>query len=261
VELRHRQMHKKNYDEAAPLLEQALEGFLRDEPEDDVTLAKLRDSLGMCYDGMGRFEEAIMHLSEARQLYRRSIGTESPLYGTACERLAKALVHAGCFEEGFDAAIEAFTVIAMQDAVHPTPLFEMLGLMLEDMPLMGTEDVQKLAQLTIPIAAAVRNLHFRELDKDANAGVLYERMARALVLCSVSRGSNEDQMAAAYRRDMARALLQQAAPLVAAATAEGLADLSHVSMLIRAELQSLQAQDAAGRKAISDNEFFRELGL
>ena len=31
--------------------------------------------------------------------------------------------------------IEAFTVIALQDAVHPTPLFELLGLALEEMPI------------------------------------------------------------------------------------------------------------------------------
>ncbi|OLQ06598.1 hypothetical protein AK812_SmicGene10069 [Symbiodinium microadriaticum] len=125
-------MHKQEYDEAAPLLEQALEAFIRDDPEDDVTIAKLRDSVGMCFDGMGRHEDAIEHLAEARALYERSIGTESPLYGTACERLARALVHAGRHREGFDAALDAFMVIALQDAVHPTPLFELLGLMLPD---------------------------------------------------------------------------------------------------------------------------------
>ena len=47
-------MHKRNFQDAAPLLERALEAFLASEPEDLVTIAKLRDSVGMCYDGMGR---------------------------------------------------------------------------------------------------------------------------------------------------------------------------------------------------------------
>ena len=38
-------------------------------------------------------------------------------------------------EEGLDNLIEAFTVIALQDAVHPTPLFELLGIALEEIPI------------------------------------------------------------------------------------------------------------------------------
>lgn len=243
-------MHKQEYDEAAPLLEQALEAFIRDDPEDDVTIAKLRDSVGMCFDGMGRHEDAIEHLAEARALYERSIGTESPLYGTACERLARALVHAGRHREGFDAALDAFMVIALQDAVHPTPLFELLGLMLEETPKLSGEELWELARLQVPIAAAVRNLHFREMDRDGNAGVLFERMARALVLSSPARGDLVERQAAARRRAMARALLIQAGPLVAQATAEGLADLSHISMLIEMQLKTLDSQDAEERRSL-----------
>ncbi|CAJ1335988.1 unnamed protein product [Effrenium voratum] len=242
------EMHKKNFLEAAPLLEQALAAWQQDEPEDDVTIAKLRDSVGMCYDGMGRHEDAIFHLAEARALYERSIGTESPLYGTACERLARALVHAGRHQEGFEAALEAFMVIALQDAVHPTPLFELLGLMLEEMPL-ESGNLPRLAQLQVPIAAAVRNLHFREMDRDGNAGVLYERMARALVLSSPATGDAKERQAAQVRRSMARALLTQAAPLVAEATQQGLADLSHISLLIDMQLRTLDSQDAQQRSA------------
>ena len=45
----------------------------------------------------------------------------------------------------------------------------------------------------------------------------------------------------------ARTLLNHAAPLVEAATREGLADLKHISMLIDTELQALDNQDAAAR--------------
>ena len=65
------------------MLEQALEKWLKEDPEDDVTLAKLYDSVGSCYDEMGRYEDAVDVLQKAKTLYDRSIGTESPLYGSA----------------------------------------------------------------------------------------------------------------------------------------------------------------------------------
>ncbi|CAE7558016.1 KLCR1 [Symbiodinium pilosum] len=242
--------NKKNYDEAAPMLEQALEKWLQEDPDDDVTLAKLYDSVGSCYDEMGRFEEAVDVLQKAKSLYDRSIGTESPLYGSACERLTRALVHAHRYQEGLDNLIEAFTVIALQDAVHPTPLFELLGIALEEIPITKEIDTAELARLEMPIQAAVRNMHYRGLDQDGNCGVLFERMARALVLCSQATGDAAAQVAASQRRDTARALLRHAAPLVEAATRDGLADLTHVSMLIETELQALDNQDAAARLGI-----------
>eukprot|EP00913_Durusdinium_trenchii_P014638 g13735.t1 len=200
---------------------------------------------------MGRHEEAVEVLQKAKDgsadLYDRSIGTESPLYGSACERLSRALVHAQRHQEGLDNLIEAFTVIALQDAVHPTPLFELLGIALEEIPITKEVDVRELARLEMPIQAAVRNMRYRGLDQDGNCGVLFERMARALVLCSSAGGTAEEQRSAGQRRATARTLLLHARPLVEQATKEGLADLTHISMLIDTELQALENQDAAAR--------------
>jgi len=159
-------------------------------------------------------------------------------------------VHAGRYQEGLDNLIEAFTVIALQDAVHPTPLFELLGIALEEIPITKEVDTAELSRLELPIQAAVRNMHYRGLDQDGNCGVLFERMARALVLCSQAGGDAAEQAAAAQRRVTARALLKHAAPLVEAATRDGLADLTHVSMLIDTELQALDNQDAAARPGL-----------
>jgi len=243
--------NKKNYAEAAPLLEKALSQWMRDDPNDEVTLAKLYDSLGSCYDEMGRHADASAQFQEARRLYSHSIGTESPLYGSACERLARALVHEGKHQEAMDALVEGFTVIATKDAVHATPLFELLGVALDEMPLLRGVDPAELARLEVPIEAAVRNMHYRGLANDANAGVLFERMARALLLCSMANGDPARQADAARRREMARSLLSHAAPLVEAAHREGLADLAHVNILIKTELEALDAQDAAYRRALS----------
>lgn len=247
--------NKGNFEEGIKMLEQSLEQWLIDDPNDDVTLAKLYDSVGSCYDDMGRHEEAIVALREGKMLYDRSIGTESPLFGSACERLARALVHAGKHQEGLSNVIEAFTVIAMQDAVHPTPLFELLGIALDEIPITKDVDVMELARLEVPIQAAVRNMHYRALDRDGNCGVLFERMARALVLCSGHQGDAEQQASAKRRRSTARALLKHAAPLVAQCTRDGLADLTHVSMLITTELGVLESQDALSRVALGASSY------
>lgn len=245
------QKNKKNYAEAAPLLDQALEQWLQDDPTDYVTLAKLYDSVGSCYDEMGRHLEAVEKLKEAKLLYNISIGQESPLYGSACERLTKAYVHSGQYQEGMETLVEAFENIATKDAVHATPLFELLGIALEEVPLGKGVDVMMLAKLEVPIEAAVRNMHYRGLDQDANAGVLFERMARALLLCSIHQGDPQAQAESARRRNTARTLLVHAAPFVADAHMKGLADLSHITMLIDSQFQALDSQDALYRRSLS----------
>merc|ERR1712224_52365 len=64
-------------------------------------------------------------------------------------------------------------------------------------------------------------------------------------------GDPGQREAAARRRGMAATLLRHAAPFVEAATRDGLADLSHVSSLITAELGAIDGQDAIDRMALS----------
>lgn len=245
---------KKNlglYDEALPMLIKALELWKIEEGDDDVTLGKLHDTVGSCYDLMGRHNEAVEEFSQARVLFGRSIGAESPLYGSACEGLTKALVHAGRFREGFDALEEAFENNAGKDAIHPTPLFELLGYALQDCVEAGGIDHMELGRLEKHIGTAVRNMRHRQLDQDGNAGVVYERMAQVLLRCGMAQGDEEQQRIAARRRELSRELLEQAGPLVEAATSSGEADLTHISQLIRTQLQVLDAQDGIYLRALS----------
>mmetsp|Transcript_7180 Transcript_7180/g.15547 ORF Transcript_7180/g.15547 Transcript_7180/m.15547 type:complete len:344 (+) Transcript_7180:3-1034(+) len=238
---------KKNigkYDEALPMLESALEQWLVDDPTDDVTIAKLRDTLGSCYDLMGRYEDAVTQFSEARVLYGRSIGAESPLYGSACEGLTKALTHAGRWPEAFERLEEAFLNVAEKDAIHPTPLFELLSLAMEDLVGPGHIEADALQRLEAPIEVAVKNMIHRGLDRDGNAGVLFERMAQALLFGSLASGDAEEQRGSTRRRALARYLLERAAPLVRACTESGEADLSHISALIDLEMQVIHEQEA-----------------
>eukprot|EP00438_Fugacium_kawagutii_P007069 Skav227762 [mRNA] locus=scaffold1653:256518:260332:- [translate_table: standard] len=103
--------HLGYYDEALPMLLKALEApnaWKVEEGDDDVTIAKLHDTVGSCFDLMGRYEEAVDQFASARMLFGRSIGADSPLYGSACEGLTKALMHAKRYEEGFDRLEETF---------------------------------------------------------------------------------------------------------------------------------------------------------
>jgi len=240
----------KQYDEALPMLEKALELWLKEEPDDDVTLAKLHDTVGSCYDLMGRADDAVAQFTQARMLFGRSIGAESPLYGSACEGLTKSLIHAGRYDEGFDRLEETFLNNAEKDAIHPTPLFELLGYALNDLALPGHLSDEELGRLEGPIEIAVKNMVHRGLDQDGNAGVVFERMAQVLLRAGIAKGDAAQQEAAARRRQFARYLLERAAPLIEATTKSGEADLAHISQAIAMELQVLDAQDALYRKAL-----------
>ncbi|CAJ1418173.1 unnamed protein product [Effrenium voratum] len=240
--------HLGQYEEALPMLLKALEDWKVEEPEDDVTIAKLHDTVGSCFDLMGRYEEAVDQFASARLLFGRSIGADSPLYGSACEGLTKALVHAGRYAEGFDRLEETFLNQAQKDAIHPTPVFELLGMALEDFVDKGGMDVMELTRLEAPME--VKNMVYRGLDQDGNAGVVFERMAQVLLRCSMAQGDQARQEGAARRRQLARSLLNRSKPLVEETTRSGEADLTHISTLIDMELQVLDTQDSIYRRAL-----------
>eukprot|EP00929_Paragymnodinium_shiwhaense_P035250 TRINITY_DN19056_c0_g1_i2.p1 TRINITY_DN19056_c0_g1~~TRINITY_DN19056_c0_g1_i2.p1 ORF type:complete len:564 (+),score=165.85 TRINITY_DN19056_c0_g1_i2:32-1723(+) len=246
--------HLGQYDEALPMLVKALDDWKRDEPEDDVTIAKLHDTVGSCYDLMGRPDDAVEHFSSARMLFGRSIGADSPLYGSACEGLTKSLMHAGRHQEAFDRLEETFLNNAEKDAIHPTPLFELLGYALEDLVGPGHLDPDQLGRLEWPIETAVKNMIHRGLDQDGNAGVVFERMAQVLLRCGMAKGDADQQKIAARRRKLARSLLERAAPLCEATTKSGEADLTGISAVINMEMQMLDSQDALYRQALNPAE-------
>eukprot|EP00913_Durusdinium_trenchii_P033058 g30949.t1 len=213
--------HLGYYDEALPMLLKALEAWKVEEPDDDVTIAKLHDTVGSCFDLMGRYEEL-------------------------AEGLTKALMHAGRYQEGFDRLEETFLNQAQKDAIHPTPVFELLGLALEEFVDKGGMDVLELTRLEKPMEIAVKNMVYRGLDQDGNAGVVFERMAQL-----------QD---AARRRQVAKSLLGRSKPLVDATTRSGEADLTHISALIDMELQVLETQDSIYRRALDSAEVSAQTG-
>lgn len=169
--------NQKLYDEALPMLEQALAEFQEHEPEHPVTIAKLHSSVAGCLHDMGRPASAIDQYHQAYELYVKSVGKSSPLFCSTAEGLAKALRDERRYAEAFKALTEAFEVHAKGDAVHPTPLFEGLELALE---LHDKEPQVPLDSFPDLIEAGLSNLESRGQIEDGNAGLVMTRGAKVL---------------------------------------------------------------------------------
>jgi tetratricopeptide (TPR) repeat protein len=231
------------YDDAAQMLGRALHLHKDASPADTVTEAKIRWSFGSCLDLMGRHQEAVQHLTQAQALLSTSVGSDHPQYGGVCEALSLAMVHAGRPKQAFDLVVTAFTIRAAAESTHPTALFELLVVALEDCVDSGGVDASELARLEEPMGVAMANLHLRRMDRDANAAILFERVSQVLLRCSPATGGKEQQTNAARRRSRARKMLQRASSLLVDATARG-ESFAHTRELITLQFEVLDVQDA-----------------
>merc|ERR1712232_641334 len=224
--------NQDQYDEALPLLEQALAEFQEHEPEHPVTIAKLHSSVGGCLHDMGRTAEAVEQYQTAHTLYLETVGTMSPLFCSAAEGLAKALKAQRRYSDAFEPLLEAFEVHARGDAVHPTPLFENLQLALEIHDAMIPAGAP-LERLLPALNAAVENLERRGLAEDGNAGLVMSRGGKAL-LRAVDGGHTDFA-------GRAQELLERAVVLIKRSHDASEADLSHEVM--EAEVLLRQARE------------------
>lgn len=196
---------KKNmgrYEEALPMLRQALAEFQEQEPDQPVTIAKLHSSLGGCLHDMGRPGEAAEEYQKAYTLYAATVGRSSPLFCGAAEGLAKALQKESRHSEAFEALREAFEVHARCDSVHTTPLFECLEMAMDIQEQSPGVD---LSSLRSPIEDAMQNLQSRGQDRDGNAGLMMSRAGKLLL-----RSGAEDEAYALQLLRQGRQLIQEA---------------------------------------------------
>lgn len=219
--------HMKEYDEALPMLQQALAEFQEHEPDHPVTIAKLHSTVAGCMHEMGRNTEAATHYKQAHELYVATVGVRSPLFCSAAEGLAKVLKDEQHYTESFEALLEAFEVHATCDAVHPTPLFEGLELALS---LHDRAPEVQLARLAPWIKAALENLEKRGLAGDGNAGLVMSRGGK--VLMKSDGGLDMEQQATK--------LLDRGRELIRLSHEAGEADLSHEVLEAEMLLKTLQ---------------------
>eukprot|EP00443_Scrippsiella_acuminata_P107222 CAMPEP_0115577800 /NCGR_PEP_ID=MMETSP0272-20121206/3259_1 /TAXON_ID=71861 /ORGANISM="Scrippsiella trochoidea, Strain CCMP3099" /LENGTH=874 /DNA_ID=CAMNT_0003012623 /DNA_START=1 /DNA_END=2622 /DNA_ORIENTATION=- len=222
---------KKNqgkYDEALPMLEQALSEFQEHEPEHPVTIAKLHSSVAGCLHDMGRAADAVEHYQKAHELYVTTVGTRSPLFSSAAEGLAKSLKVERRFQEAFQALLESFEVHAVCDSVHTTPLFEHLEMALQ---IQGHQPDIPLERLRPLIDAGIENLEARGLAEDGNAGLVMSRGGKVL-----EKAGGIDNAARAAE------LLRRGRDLIQHSHDAGEADLRHEVLEADMLLQALNRQ-------------------
>eukprot|EP00747_Dinoflagellata_sp_TGD_P115721 gnl/TRDRNA2_/TRDRNA2_172225_c3_seq1.p1 gnl/TRDRNA2_/TRDRNA2_172225_c3~~gnl/TRDRNA2_/TRDRNA2_172225_c3_seq1.p1 ORF type:complete len:604 (-),score=155.23 gnl/TRDRNA2_/TRDRNA2_172225_c3_seq1:100-1734(-) len=222
--------NKRLFDEALPMLEEALRLFQLHEPDHPVTLAKLHCSIAGTLFEAGRSAEAIGQYDQAYELYVASVGKKSPLFCSTAEGYSRALKAEGRFSEAFEKLLEAFEVFATRDAVHPTPLFESLELALD---IHGAEPSVPLGNFAVLIDAAIANLDRRGLVEDGNAGVVMLRAGRLLSKLPDSDGIHTAR---------ACELLERGVALVRLSHEQGDADLAHEIMEADMLLRSLEGR-------------------
>jgi len=163
-------------EEARECMEQA---FKLCPGDDIVMLAKVHDSLGSTYLELAEFEKAQEQYASALALFREALGDSSPLTGTAAEMLAKAYMKdKDCpksLENAKEALMIALEVQAGKDAIHPTPLFEIINDILD--AHMGTQTCKSLIQYHGTVEKAWEQLKAKGLANDANAGLVRHKMA------------------------------------------------------------------------------------
>jgi len=85
--------------------------------------------------------------------------------------------------------VAAFDVHARMDAIHPTPIYELLS-QAEQLADLGNQEMAggggvvgtdekpgvDLCRLVPSVEAALDNLHFRSLDDDGNGGVVLHKL-------------------------------------------------------------------------------------
>merc|ERR1711964_745563 len=179
--------------------------------------------------------------------------------------LSRALHFAGRFGEAFEAVVVALEVHANMDAIHPTPIYELLhraemladGRMADfDADQRWDEDGEEVeSESSTECAAGVSptgrwhdsqidlrrimpsmetsqsNLAKRGLDTDGNGGMVLQKMGQILLTCAQAEKIDGNDEVADQLRARASQLLHRARDLMLKATEVGEADLSELCVI------------------------------
>jgi len=232
--------HMEKYRDAFPLLIKALELAPLDAQVDDVTLAKLNDTIGSCLQKASDFvgvdkaeikqglaEEAEPYFREAVRLYDGVIGNKHHLYGGACHLLARNLIAQGRRIEAEPILYEALWIEVLKDGIHPTPCHGMLMEVLDlyEKGALAQDDLGKYHDL---LRVMLMHLHCRGFAADGNGGVVMQAVAKFLLLSG---------------HELARpalALLRKGLQLVENHV-EDVEDTTFIQMMIQLDMKQAQA--------------------
>jgi len=250
--------HTKRHKDAFMQLIRALELAPSDPAVDDVTLAKLNNTIGSCLQDaseglpkeqaatkLGLSQEAEPYFRESAQLYAGVIGKKHHLYGSAVHALSRNLVAQGRHQEAEPFLHEALWIEALKNGIHPTPCHAMLAELL-DMHAAGALPQEALAKYHDLLRVMLMHLHCRGFTADGNGGVVMQAIAKVLLLSG---------------QELARpalALLRKGLQLVEGHI-EDVEDTSWIQLMIRLDIKKAEAtlelpDNTAGHVALTQTE-------
>jgi len=196
-------------DEAIENMEKAYK-LCPKEDDDIVMVAKIHDSLGSTYLEAGQYEKSQIEYQKGLDLFREALGDYSPLVGTAAEMLAKSYIDdeenkEKLYENSKPALQLALQVQAHKDAIHPTPLFQILDGILK--VYMDTNTTKELPVFHQNMNIAWTQLCNKGLGDDANAGIVRHKMAMIYLF-----SGNEYSAEAVHQMIEARDLVKTGPP-------------------------------------------------
>jgi len=250
--------HTKRHRDAFLQLIRALELAPSDPKVDDVTLAKLNNTIGSCLQAaseevpiehaatrLGLSHEAEPYFRESARLYAGVIGKKHHLYGSAVHALSRNLVAQGRNQEAEPLLHEALWIEALKNGIHPTPCHAMLTELL-DIHATGALPKEELAKYHDLLRVMLMHLHCRGFAADGNGGIVMQAIAKILMLSG---------------QELARpalALLQKGLQLVEGHV-EDVEDTSWIQLMIRLDMKKAEASlalpdNSAGHAALPQTE-------
>lgn len=232
--------HTKRHRDAFLQLIRALELAPSDPKVDDVTLAKLNNTLGSCLQGaseevptehaatkLGLSQEAEPYFRESARLYAGVIGKKHHLYGSAVHALSRNLVAQGRHQEAEPFLHEALWIEALKNGIHPTPCHAMLTELL-DLHAAAALPREAFAKYHDLMRVMLMHLHCRGFAADGNGGIVMQAIAKILLLSG---------------QELARpalALLRKGLQLVEGHR-EDVEDTSWIQLMIRMDIKKTEA--------------------
>lgn len=182
--------------DALPLLHKALEGYRKDRvdpqgnPVDSSIHAKVQSSIGHMHEKLGNMNEAIEFLTESARVFKKTVGTESPLTATAVGSLGKLLLQKGDIQKAQPLLKEALEGEVAKDAFQVDDTFTMINLVkeLHTQPVNGRSptlpELHAAYSQYVPTLekAILRSEPLTTTNKKGDVAALYKTIGEVLLL-------------------------------------------------------------------------------
>ncbi|CAE8694327.1 unnamed protein product, partial [Polarella glacialis] len=182
------------------------------EPHEHILRAKVLSNLGQCYLATGEHDEADIYYSEAYELFDKTVGKRSPLFGMQAWACGNLRCAEGRYAEALPLLGEALYVETVKDGLSVSEMTKLADQILHSLHESRAELGERNSQANLePIKRALNTLiqdpRWDELESSIDLAVLSHKMALIYVAARWS-GSGE-QLAARSFSSQAVAMLRE----------------------------------------------------